>query len=455
MRWSSLADQLGTAVLSFALALIVWMIAVNTVNPVLQREFETPIPITVRGLDGTLQPVQDISNRTAKVTVRGPEASLDGLTADDFNVYVDLTDREVGEQDVDVQVTILDSKVQPLGTQPDQLRVQLDAVVSKDLGVQATVMDSTAYGYYAQTPLLEPLTVTVSGPSTQVAQVTNARVEVYLNGAKSQVDRVVPVLLTNSQGQAVPRVQADPANVRVVVPVEQTPGRKEVAVRPNLTGEPNTGYRLSSVQVSPSTIVLIGNSETLAQVPGFVETAEVSLANADADIEKRVDLVLPDGVTAMEGATVLITAEVTPIEGGSTLSQAPIVQGLAPGLEANVSIDEVEVILSGPVPMLDSLEPDDMFVILDLTGLVPGSHSVRPRVLLPEGIEEQGVLPETVEVIIVAMDGVTPVPPGTIPATGGPGAAPTPQPGAGTLQSITPTPNGTHTVTPTPDISEP
>ena len=33
--------------------------------------------------------------------------------------------------------------------------------------------------------------------------------------------------------------------------------------------------------------------------------------------------------------------------------------------------------------MLESLGPDDVFVILDLTGRLPGNHIITPRVVVP------------------------------------------------------------------------
>jgi hypothetical protein len=44
-----------------------------------------------------------------------------------------------------------------------------------------------------------------------------------------------------------------------------------------------------------------------------------------------------------------------------------------------------------------------MFVFLDLSGLLPGTHVVTPRVVLPDGISAEGVLPETAEVVIVPL----------------------------------------------------
>jgi hypothetical protein len=66
--------------------------------------------------------------------------------------------------------------------------------------------------------------------------------------------------------------------------------------------------------------------------------------------------------------------------------------------------------LSGPIPALEGLNPDDIFAILDLSGLLPGTHVVTPRIALPVGITEGGVLPETVEVVITAPEEEAPTP---------------------------------------------
>ncbi len=57
------------------------------------------------------------------------------------------------------------------------------------------------------------------------------------------------------------------------------------------------------------------------------------------------------------------------------------------------------------MPLLESLNNDDIFVFLDFTGLVPGTHSVVPAALCCRmGISVDGVIPETVEVVITAQD---------------------------------------------------
>ncbi|MBW7884203.1 MAG: hypothetical protein H3C34_16485 [Caldilineaceae bacterium] len=392
--------DLGTLVLSAVLALIVWLIAVNQENPLITQEFSERIPVTVLGLGEDLIPVQPLSDETVRLVLRAPRSSWENLSASDFRATVDLTSMGPGEHDVVVRITRRDPQVSVIEIQRPELSVTLDRLISKEVPVQVEPMDGTAFGYDWQTPIYSPITVTVSGPETQVQQVVKARAEVYLRGAKSQVERVQTLVPTDAQNRPIDSVTVEPAQVQVVVPVEQWPGRKEVAVRVKLSGRPAAGYRLSSVKVEPSTIVLQGEADALSDVPGYVETEPLSLENATADLRKRVQLILPEGVTSFDGDTVLATAGITPIEGGVTVTESLVVQGLCSGLSADASLDEVEVSLSGPLPLLESLNQDDVFVILDLTGLIPGTHAVKPRVALPDGIRLDGVIPETVEVVI-------------------------------------------------------
>jgi YbbR domain-containing protein len=163
---------------------------------------------------------------------------------------------------------------------------------------------------------------------------------------------------------------------------------------------------LSSVKVEPSTVVLQGVTEVLAKVPGYVETEPLTLDGATADVRLRLALLLQEGVTSFDGDTVVATAGITPIEGGVTISQPLVQRGLAPGLSAQSALQEVDVILSGPLPLLDSLNQDDVFAILDLSGLISGTHTLQPKVVLPDGISLQSVIPEMVEVVITPETGI-------------------------------------------------
>jgi YbbR domain-containing protein len=411
-RWRTALDQLGTIVLSIALGLVIWLIAVNQRNPVVTDGFPERIPITVRGLDAELQPVQDLSKETVRVvSLRAPRSAWEDLEASDFTATIDLTNAEVGSHDLPVTIEVNDPRVTILEQSPPSLRVQVDPLVSKVMTVTAQVGDSPAFGYDWLPPVVTPLTVTVKGAKTQVDLVSQVVAPILLLNAKNQVERTVGIQPLTRLDQPVTGIEMDANVANVIVPVEQWPGRKEVAVRINLVGQPAPGYRLSTVRAEPSTVVLQGAADILAQVPGFIETEPLSIEGATTEIRQSLNLVVPDGSLVFDGSTVQSIVNISPIEGGTTVTEQPIVQGLGERFAATFSPESVDVILSGPVPLLESLNPDDMFVILDLSSLLPGTHVVTPRVVLPEGIRQEGVLPETVEVVISELAPlITPLP---------------------------------------------
>jgi YbbR domain-containing protein len=405
-RAEFLIPDLTTLLLSVVLAIAVWWIAINQENPLVVEDLEDRVSVSALGLGEDLVIVEDLSSEAVRLRLRAPRNSWTDLTVSDFRATLDLSGLGPGEHDVAVQVKSLDPQVTIVDVQRPQLRVTLDTMAAKEVPVEVEIMDGTAFGYDPQPAVYRPVTVTVTGPTQQVQQVTRARTEIYLRGAKSQVESMETLTPVDGQNQAVARVTTEPALVQVVVPVEQWPGRKEVAVRVNLSGRPADGYRLSSVKVEPSTVVLQGDTEALADVPGYVETDTLALDAATSNVRQRINLLLPEGVTSSDGDSVVATAGITAIEGGVTVSQPLVQQGLGPGLQSQSALDAVDVILSGPVPLLDSLNPDDVFVILDLSGLIAGTHALTPKVVLPDGINLQGVIPELVEVVITPDNGM-------------------------------------------------
>ena len=126
---------------------------------------------------------------------------------------------------------------------------------------------------------------------------------------------------------------------------------------------------------------------------------------------ERVTLNLPAGVSILGGQQgVAVRVDVTPLEGGLTMERELTIEGLGLGLKASPSPAVVDVILSGPLPRLETLQPEEVQVILNLFELEPGTHKITPQVIAPEGIRAESILPETIEVVIERAPTPTPRP---------------------------------------------
>lgn len=403
--WRRLLEQLGTLSLSVIMGAIVWLIAIDQENPLITQEYRERLTIQAHGLAAELQPTENLNAQSVTLILRAPKSSWETLKTSDIQAFVDLAGMSKGAYELPVQVQIADPEVAVREVQPAKIPLQLDDVVSKLVPVRVQISDSPAFGYDWQTPTTNPVSVTVQGPALQVNQVAAAEVQVLLRGARSQVQSFQKVNLVDQTNQTIELVDAIPQLVEVVVPIERWPGRKEVAVRVNLDGEPAPGFRLGAINIEPKTIVLRGNNDALNQVPGFVETEPLSVTNATNDLSAHLKLILPPQVTAFEEDMVDVIVKIVPLEGGLKIPLKPVLRNLNDELyQATAALDTVDVILSGPQSQLESLGPDDVFVMVDLANLTPGVHQLTPDVRKPPGLTLDSVLPATIEVVITAKE---------------------------------------------------
>jgi len=231
----------------------------------------------------------------------------------------------------------------------------------------------------------------------------------------------VPIQIFNSKNEVIKGLTLNPETVRVGVPISQQSGYRDLAVKVIVNGQQAAGYRLENIIVVPQVVTVVSKDPALvSSLPGVVETRPLDLQDAKEDISTRLALDLPEGVTLIGPQTVQVQVSITPIQNSITLANLPInIVGLAEGLSAQVDPRTVDVIISGPVPVLEKLTAQDVVVTVDVSQYGVGSYQLTPKVDRPANVTIESILPSTVEVVLS-------------PAT----ATPTPFPN----RTITPTP---------------
>jgi YbbR domain-containing protein len=193
--------------------------------------------------------------------------------------------------------------------------------------------------------------------------------------------------------------------------VVQLGGYRDLAVKVVTFGRPASGYTLTNVSSLPAVVTVFSNDTTLINaLPGFLETTALDLSDANSDIETRLALLLPAGVTLVGDSTVLVQIGISPIQGSLTLTNQPIITvNAGTGYQVRIAPEYVDVILTGPLPTLNSSVISNMRVVLDLKGLGIGTYHLTPVVeLTVQGVVVESILPGTVEVVITTA--VTPKP---------------------------------------------
>jgi YbbR domain-containing protein len=304
--------------------------------------------------------------------------------------------------------------------------ITLDSIVSQAFPVNLVIQGNPPVGYQAQTPLLNPSEVTVIGPQSQVSTVEVVRLMLDITNANQTIIRQLAPLLVDAEGRAVSNLTTMPEEVTVTQPITLLGGYRYVIVRAVSTGQVASGYRLTNIFVSPVGVVVFSSDpELVNNLPGYVATTPIDLNGKEDDFETLMDLDLPDGISVVGDTKVLVQVSIAAIESSLAITLPVEIIGLAPGLEASAAPASVDVILSGPVPMLSTLAPTDVRAVVDLSGYEQGTYQFIPDInILPEQVQKVSILPSTVEVTITVA--FTPTPSQTPSRTGTPGQTPTP-----------------------------
>jgi len=236
-----------------------------------------------------------------------------------------------------------------------------------------------------------------------VDQAARARVLVSLDEVRESLDQSLAVQIVDAQNNRLNGISVTPDFIHVNIPVSLLGGFRDIAVKVIVQGQQAAGYRLENISVFPQVItVFSSDSELVNTIPGVVETQPLDIQDAENNISTRLALILPENITVVGAKTVQVTVAISPIQTSLTLSNQQIrVLGLSEGLAAQVLPQTVDVIISGPLPVLDTLTPQDIIVSVDVTGLTLGTYQLTPKwEVLVGNVLVESILPSTIEVVI-------------------------------------------------------
>lgn len=259
-------------ILAAVIAVVIWIVVVNIEDPYTTKPI-SGIGIAVFGtdaLDDMGYAYQLESNLTLTIRVRAPQTVMDKLKASDFEAKVDVSQRtEADTCKVDVEY-VGDSKdrVEILGKSEEYIKINIDNKISKVIDIQIQNKGEPQNGFVIGNQTVSPSTITVIGAETIINKIASVVVSYDVSDVNQNVTESVPLHFYDANGKEISaselsRLESNRNTVRLDVTVLPT---KWVEVNYALSGELPNNYKLGSYTGNPTSVLLAGTKEDLAQI---------------------------------------------------------------------------------------------------------------------------------------------------------------------------------------------
>lgn len=283
--------NLPAKILCFLMALVLWGYVMNDQNPSIEGTFSVPLTV-INAPEG-----YKVSQATGavKMKVRGPRSLFVNTTEADFDAYVDLDSAGDGRKAYKVH-TIMPQGFELVELAPEAVEVTLDKIDSRQFAAELIVTGATAPGTTVAKVTQSTAKVTVEGPKSLLDEVSRVIGYVGLSGNGTDFTLQVPLTPINVDGREVSGVMVKPSSIQADVQLARGLTKKVVNINPVTAGAMHAGLVLAGVKVDPVKIEIAGTEEALAQIAS-VDTEPVNIADIGKSTSRKVQLVLPEGVT--------------------------------------------------------------------------------------------------------------------------------------------------------------
>lgn len=292
--------------LSLFLATFFWIFVVSLENTFYQVPQKIPVQVFNQAqqlaLASQLEPVE--------VTVRTQNSvPLRTLSASDFEAYIDLRNVGAGVHTVQVSVTSTNRGVNIVRVEPKEIEVKLETTREKTVPLTLKVSGAPLRGFSVSDTVLLQQNVVVRGAESIVRDIAIGEAAVSLTGSENAtVAKDATISIFNRAGEKITEITLTPEKVSARITIVEEQATKQVGVQPQTKGAVKNGV-IKSIEVVPALVEITATSQVLDAVE-FLHTEAVDVSELSGSSEKKVKLVLPDGVSLVEGQSREVTVKI-------------------------------------------------------------------------------------------------------------------------------------------------
>lgn len=392
MKKRKILNNPGLKVLSFALAVLLWLVVANIENPVTTKQFrDVEVSIINESALNSINKVYEVkSGATATFTVKGRRSVLDDLHADDFNVVADLSHMsEVYSVPVEISPKNDNLNIE-IYRNMNTMVVALEDELEGSFAVKVDTTGEVANGYALGEREAKPNIIEVTGPKSLIQKIDSVRVTVDVEHAREDISAKGELEYYNKDNELLDKTRIDAETDKVDVSI-QVLKTKQIGVKVNTIGSLAKGYSVEDLNFEPQEITIAGRDEALAQVDE-ITINDVDISGLDKDTEysfKVADYLPKDVVLTDPEQKIMVTLKVGQITSRTlTLnrSQIDFAGGLSKYRYTIGKDSQVKVVLTGFKDVIDTITSSDLNPMIDVSDFTAGNHLCNVTVTAPENV---------------------------------------------------------------------
>ncbi|MBP3569544.1 MAG: hypothetical protein J6K04_10315 [Lachnospiraceae bacterium] len=409
-----LTHNLGLKLLSVGLAALLWLVVINSQDPVETVIFED-IPVTIINEDALTAKdkiPEVVEGDKVSVVVEARRSICEKLTKDDIVAVADFEKISVTDAvPIDISVdAYYEDDVEIVRGMNQMMKLRLEDSMTKDFRVKISTTGQTRDGYVIGDMIASPNMITLTGSSTQISKVKEVVLVVDIeNIAMDSQTTGVPVIY-DMNGDVVNsgKVTMSTTEVSVTIPVLKT---KTVKIVVNTVGEPAVGYEVGAISYQPDMVTVAGTVEELVLL-GSTLHAYCDITDQDGIVEENIEISSLwsdrlESLRLVDEDKLAVTITMKPYE-EKELEITPEdieIRGLSDDLTGEIDLlSVVAVHVRGKEASVREITLETLAPYIDLNGYTePGRYTVPICLESPEGLILEDVLFATVD--------VSPIPP--------------------------------------------
>ena len=283
----------GLKLISLVLAFLLWFLVVQMGDPKDDRDMGN---IQVRLVNTDLlekeNKVYEIleGTDTVRVTVYAPKSVFTQLRNSDIIAEADVS-KLTDINTVPISFTASNSNVISIQGSHDVVKLNVEEKQKRYVTLTTSVVGEVRDGYVITTLTPDQNRIEIVGPKSAVEQVREARAEIDVTDAYSNLMTNVDINLYDADGNLVERTNLT-KNVNYVRISVEVLKMKEVPLRFETAGTPEKGYMFTGeISGNPDTVRIAGSESVLARISEIVIPGEaLDITGASENIEHTVDI---------------------------------------------------------------------------------------------------------------------------------------------------------------------